>query len=49
MEDIEFTLVTTAILLCASFAMILAAGIHCAYGIYKEYKEKKLQEKQLKN
>lgn len=40
MSDIDFTLVITAILLYASFAIILGAGIHSIYGIYKDRKNK---------
>lgn len=39
MSDIEFTMITTAILLYASAIGIIAVFIHTLYSIYKERKE----------
>lgn len=41
MSDIEFTMITTAILLYASAIGMIAVFIHTLYSIYKEYKERK--------
>lgn len=43
MSDIEFTMITTAILLYASAIGIIAVFIHTLYSIYKERKERKEQ------
>lgn len=40
MSDVEFTTVTTAILLYASFAYMFGAFIYTLYLIWKERKEK---------
>lgn len=40
MSDIEFTIITTAILLYASAIGMIGVFIHTLYSIYKEYKEK---------
>lgn len=40
MSDVEFTIVTTAILLYASFAYMFGAFIYTLYLIWKECKEK---------
>lgn len=40
MSDIEFTMITTAILLYASAIGVTGVFIHTLYSIYKEYKEK---------
>lgn len=40
MSDVEFTMVTTAILLYASFAYMFGAFIYTLYLICKERKEK---------
>ena len=40
MSDVEFTMVTTAILLYASFAYMFGAFIYTLYLIRKERKEK---------
>lgn len=41
MTEIEFTMVTTAILLYASFAYMFGAFVYTLYEIYKERKERK--------
>ena len=41
MSDVEFTMVTAAILLCASFAYMFGAFIYTLYEIWKEHKERK--------
>lgn len=45
MSDIDFTMVTTAILLYASFAYMFGAFVYTLYSIYKEKREHKSNNK----
>ena len=44
MSDVEFTMVTTAILLYASFAYMFGAFIYTLYLIWKSVKRSKVSE-----